>query len=155
MKTTLDWFKEAVPKPTKKNFHTQLGCHLEEFVEMAEAMIVESEFNEQVSRTGWISLAQSVHIMAEALKTGKATVVAADWKEVLDALADQKVTATGVGYMMGADMDGASAEVDDSNFSKFVDGKAIFDVNGKVAKGPDFFRPKLDKFLPDSVTILD
>lgn len=154
-KTTKQWFEEAVPNPTKKNFHTQVGVHLEEFGEMLDAMIVEADFNGQVSRTGWISLAQSVHIMADALKKGEAKIVAADWQELLDALCDQKVTATGVGHMAGFNMDGATAEVDASNFSKFVDGKAIFDGNGKIAKGPNFFRPNLAPYLPAKVTILD
>jgi predicted HAD superfamily Cof-like phosphohydrolase len=155
MTTTAQWFKEAVPTPNKKNFHVQLGVHLEEVVEMMQSLLVETEFNDTITRTGWISTAQSMHMMAEALKTGKARVVNADWKELLDSLCDQKVTATGIGHMIGADMDGATKEVDASNFSKFVDGKAIFDANGKIAKGPNFFRPKLDAYLPEKVTILD
>lgn len=43
-----------------------------------------------------------------------------DKKALLDALCDQIVTALGVGYMMGFDMEGALAEVNRSNYTKFT-----------------------------------
>ena len=41
---------------------------------------------------------------------------------VLDAICDQIVTAVGVAYMMGMDIEGALAEVNRSNWSKFKGG---------------------------------
>ena len=67
--------------------------------------------------------------------------------ELLDAICDQIVTAVGVGYMMGFDVEGALKEVIRSNNSKMVDGKFIFDGNGKIAKPESFSEPNLKPFL--------
>lgn len=68
-------------------------------------------------------------------------------ERLLDALVDQIVTAVGVGHMMGMDVLGALAEVNRSNFSKFEDGKPVFDANGKITKGKHYTPPQLDKFI--------
>jgi len=67
--------------------------------------------------------------------------------ELLDSLCDQIVTAVGVGYMMGFDMQGALNEVIRSNDSKMVNGKFEFDANGKIMKGKDYFKPDLTPFV--------
>ena len=67
--------------------------------------------------------------------------------ELLDALVDQIVTAVGVGHMMGMDVLGALEEINRSNFSKFEDGKPVFDENGKITKGKDYVKPNLEKFV--------
>jgi predicted HAD superfamily Cof-like phosphohydrolase len=67
--------------------------------------------------------------------------------ELLDSLADQIVTAIGVAHMMGFDILGALQEVNRSNFSKFEDGKAVFDENGKIRKGKDYTPPNLESFV--------
>ena len=68
--------------------------------------------------------------------------------EILDSLCDQIVTAIGVGYMMGFDMVGALQEVNLSNWSKFDEnGNPIFNENGKIVKGENYFKPDLAKFL--------
>jgi hypothetical protein len=41
LQDTLNWFKEALPNPTSKNQKSQLGVHVEEFVEMLVEMNVE------------------------------------------------------------------------------------------------------------------
>lgn len=67
--------------------------------------------------------------------------------ELLDSLADQIVTAVGVAHMMGFDILGALEEVNRSNFSKFEDGKPVFDANGKITKGKDYVKPNLEHFV--------
>ena len=67
--------------------------------------------------------------------------------ELLDALCDQIVTAVGVAHMFGLDIEGALAEVNRSNWSKFVDGKPTFDANGKIAKPATYSKPDLTPFL--------
>ena len=62
-------------------------------------------------------------------------------------MCDQIVTAIGVGYMLDFDMVGALTEVNSSNWSKFEDGEPIFDENGKIAKGKDYFKPELAKYI--------
>ena len=144
---TTQWFELAVPTPTKKNVHVQLGVHVEEFAEMCDSMVVET--TDANALAAWRALTQCAKIMATALKTGEATIKSVDQLELLDSLCDQRVTATGVAHMFGFDFDGAVEEVDNSNFSKFDEnGKPIFDANGKIAKNmATYFKPDLTKYL--------
>lgn len=142
MGTTKQWFEAAVPNPTDKNFQVQLGVHFEEISEMLEALTGDTE---QTSKR-LEDLAADLSVLGNQLKTGRVSALVRSHEEFLDALVDQRVTATGVGHMLGYDMEGADKEVDRSNFSKFVDGKPIFDINGKIMKGPDYTAPELFKF---------
>jgi hypothetical protein len=58
-------------------------------------------------------------------------------------LADQIVTAVGIASMLDMDIVGALQEVNRSNYSKFVNGRAVFDENGKIKKGADYSKPDL------------
>ena len=49
--------------------------------------------------------------------------------------------------MFGLDIEGALAEVIRSNYSKFVDGKPVFDANGKIAKPATYSPPDLTAFV--------
>lgn len=140
MKTISEWFKEAVPNPTHRNLDVQMGCHFEEFGEMLDSFTCKA--------ASFDTLKFLVKEIAKDLKGGLATVTVVDQFEMLDGLADQVVTATGVAHMLGYDFDGALGEVNGSNFSKFVNGKAVFDANGKISKGPDYWKPELSKYLP-------
>jgi hypothetical protein len=40
------------------------------------------------------------------------------------------------------------AEVNASNWSKFVDGHPLFDTNQKIQKGPDYVKARLEPYLP-------
>lgn len=66
---------------------------------------------------------------------------------ILDALADQIVTATGVGTFLGMNVPGALAEVNRSNYSKFEDGEPVFNENKKVMKGKDYTPPDLTPYI--------
>ena len=132
------WFDKAVPKPTIKNLHVQLGCHLEEVVEMLDAITLGGEGAIQLATTK-----QALELLATALKTGTVDISGIDPKEVLDALADQIVTGVGVGHMLNLNVPEGLMLVNDSNWSKFVEGEPVFDENGKIAKGPDFYKPDL------------
>ena len=68
-------------------------------------------------------------------------------QELLDALCDQIVTAVGVAHMLGMDIEGALNEVNNSNWSKFEDGEPVFNEQGKIAKGRDYFAPDLTRFI--------
>ena len=124
-----NWFQLALPTPTDKNRAVQIGCHFEEVAEMADAL-------------GEHRPARYLSHLASLFKTdtfiGKHDDHWLDRKELLDALCDQIVTAVGVAHMFGMDIDSALAEVTRSNWSKFVDGQPVFDVNGKIAKPPTF-----------------
>lgn len=150
LKRTKLWFKEAIPNPTEKTFQVQLGCHLEEVCEMLDSIspleTISKEDNDVV-----LDAYSSLLKLSELLKTSDEVLVGVQGGEsaieFLDATIDQHVTLCGLNYMMGYDEVAALKEVNDSNYSKFENGKAIFNENGKIAKGRDYFKPKLEKFV--------
>ena len=140
-----NWFKTARPQITSKHLHTQMGVHFEEVSEML-AEITGS--NDETSLL--ISKAKlACHELAEHLKANDQIIRInlEDRKNYLDALCDQIVTAIGCAHDQNMNIPDALNEVDQSNYSKFVDGEAIFDENGKIAKGPDYFKPDLRKYI--------
>ena len=71
-----------------------------------------------------------------------------DIKEVADALTDILYVTYGAGHAFGINLDKCFAEVQSSNMSKLgVDGKPIYNEKGKVMKGPNYFKPDLNKFV--------
>ena len=73
-----------------------------------------------------------------------------DIKEVADALTDILYVTYGAGHAFGINLDKCFKEVQSSNMSKLGnDGKPIYNDNGKVLKGPNYFKPDLSKFLND------
>ena len=71
-----------------------------------------------------------------------------DLLEVADALTDILYVTYGAGHAFGIDLDKCFDEVQNSNMSKLDnDGKPIFNNDGKVMKGPNYFKPDLNKFL--------
>jgi predicted HAD superfamily Cof-like phosphohydrolase len=69
-----------------------------------------------------------------------------DLKEVADALTDILYVTYGAGHAFGIDLDKCFDEVQKSNMSKLgSDGKPIYNENGKVMKGPNYFKPDLKK----------
>ena len=71
-----------------------------------------------------------------------------DLLEVADALTDILYVTYGAGHAFGIDLDKCFDEVQNSNMSKLdSDGKPIFNDDGKVMKGPNYFKPDLKKFV--------
>ena len=67
---------------------------------------------------------------------------------VADALTDILYVTYGAGHAFGVDLDKCFDEVQKSNMSKLGDdGKPIYNENGKVLKGPNYFKTDLSKFL--------
>ncbi len=139
----INWFKAAKPNPTEKDKATQIGAHFEEVSEMMAALSCIREQVEDVSQEFYSSDAIDKDIDGEVMKLPE------NWEiDLLDSLCDQIVTAIGVGYMMGFDMIGALQEVNLSNWSKFDEnGNPIFNENGKIVKGENYFKPDLAKFV--------
>lgn len=135
-----NWFKAAKPEPTDKDICTQLGCHFEEVVEMQEAIVP--------FETSAIAELRSFADCYKSSNTATGEYVDdINPVELLDALCDQIVTATGVAYMMGFDIEGALKEVIRSNNSKMVKGKFEFDANGKIMKPESYSKPDLTPFV--------
>ena len=131
------WHRRARPEPTEKDFNVQLGCHLEEFVEMLDALTISGY-------PGFLKAIDTIEEISEKLKNGTLTISTVDRVNLLDSLADQIVTAVGVGVCAKMDMDAAVEEVNRSNWSKFnYKGFPEFDENGKIKKGERYRKPNL------------
>ena len=71
-----------------------------------------------------------------------------DLLEVADALTDILYVTYGAGHAFGINLDACFEEVQNSNMSKLGnDGKPIYNDQGKVMKGPNYFKPDLSKFI--------
>lgn len=139
------WLETAFPKPTEKDQATQIGVHLEEVAEFMEAIGSHKAATILVQDVS-DNFKQSPNIYQDA--DGNAITLPEDFKiQMLDALCDQIVTATSVAHSMGFNIVGAIKEVNASNWSKFEDGKPLYDTNGKVIKGKHYFKPNLKPFL--------
>lgn len=71
-----------------------------------------------------------------------------DLVAVADALADLDYVINGMALQYGINLDDCFAEVHRSNMSKLgEDGKPIYREDGKVLKGPNYFKPNLLPFV--------
>tara|TARA_B100001057_G_C22017308_1_gene632143 strand:+ start:137 stop:478 length:342 start_codon:yes stop_codon:yes gene_type:complete len=87
-------------------------------------------------------------LIDEELKELDEAIKKRDLKEVADALTDILYVTYGAGHAFGIDLDKCFDEVQRSNMSKLdKNGKPIYNDKGKVMKGPDYFEPKLEKFI--------
>ena len=138
--STDEWFAVVLANdaPGTDRFPVQLGCHLEEVVEMLnEVYVADSDVNSALEEA-CIELTKA----AEALKSGLQEVAVDRAEAFEDSLLDQLVTGTGLLKMRGADVAESVARVDVANFTKFVDGKPVYKDGGKVGKGPNFWNPE-------------
>ena len=89
-----------------------------------------------------------IKLIEEELNELKEAISKKDLKEAADALTDILYVAYGAGHAFGINLDDCFEEVQKSNMSKLgQDGKPIYNENGKVMKGPNYFKPDLNKFL--------
>jgi predicted HAD superfamily Cof-like phosphohydrolase len=87
-------------------------------------------------------------LIKEELEELKVAIENKDLLEVADALTDILYVTYGAGHAFGIDLDECFKEVQSSNMSKLdEDGKPIYNVSGKVLKGPKYFKPNLSKFV--------
>ena len=87
-------------------------------------------------------------LISEELAELKDAIDKKDIKEVADALTDILYVTYGAGHAFGINLDKCFEEVQSSNMSKLgKDGKPIYNEKGKVMKGPNYFKPNLNKFV--------
>ncbi len=136
-----EWFKAAKPNPSTADACVQIGCHYEEVAEMSavihydvEYMLEATALEYQMYYSGYLGT-----VLEELSADARV--------ELLNALCNQIVTAVGVAYMMGMDIEGALAEVDRSNWSKFEGGVPVFNEQGKIAKGVEYTPPELSDYI--------
>ena len=87
-------------------------------------------------------------LIKEELEEFREAIEQKDIKEVTDALTDILYVTYGAGHAFGINLDKCFEEVQNSNMSKLdYNGKPIYDNKGKVMKGPNYFKPNLNKFV--------
>ena len=87
-------------------------------------------------------------LIKEELEELKLALDNNDIKEAADALTDILYVTYGAGHAFGINLDKCFDEVQNSNMSKLgLDGKPIYNEKGKVMKGPNYFKPDLNKFV--------
>ena len=136
-----EWFKAAKPEPTTKDASVQIGCHYEEVAEMASALW-DDDIQESAENT-----ANTYKDTEDCFTYYLEYLTERQRIQVLDAICDQIVTAVGAAYMMGMDIEGALAEVNRSNWSKFEGGVPVFNEQGKIAKGVEYTPPELSDYI--------
>ena len=133
-----EWFRTAKPKPSTADACVQIGCHYEEVSEMSASLYDDVKYALEATALEY-KMKHSMYILDELSADARV--------ELLDALCDQVVTAVGVAYMMGMDIEGALAEVNRSNWSKFEGGVPVFNEHGKIAKGVEYTPPELSDYI--------
>ena len=89
-----------------------------------------------------------IDLIKEELEELAEAINKKDLLEVADALTDILYVTYGAGHAFGIDLDKCFDEVQNSNMSKLgLNGKPIFNDQGKVMKGPNYFKPDLSKFI--------
>ena len=87
-------------------------------------------------------------LIKEELEELKDAMKKKDLLEIADALTDILYVTYGAGHAFGINLDRCFDEVQRSNMSKLgADSKPIYNENGKVMKGPNYFKPDLTKFI--------
>ena len=87
-------------------------------------------------------------LIKEELDELKVAIDNKDIKEVADALTDILYVTYGAGHAFGIDLDKCFDEVQKSNMSKLDKlGNPIYNDQGKVMKGPLYFKPNFKKIL--------
>ena len=135
-----EWFEVAKPNPSTEDACVQISCHYEEVSEMSAVLYDDVRF--ALAATALLYRQNNIRYIDTVEKLSADARV-----ELLDALCDQIVTAVGVAYMMGMDIEGALAEVNRSNWSKFEGGVPVFNEQGKIAKGVEYTPPELSDYI--------
>ena len=89
-----------------------------------------------------------IDLIKEELDELKEAMDNNDLLEVADALTDILYVTYGAGHAFGINLDKCFDEVQNSNMSKLGEnGEPIYNESGKVMKGPNYFKPNLNKFV--------
>ena len=109
-------------------------------------------FGQEVKKTPGLSTEKinnlRIKLINEEFEEFKQAIKNNDLKEAVDALTDILYVTYGAGHAFGVNLDKCFDEVQQSNMSKLgEDEKPIYNEDGKVMKGPNYFKPDLSKFI--------
>lgn len=132
------------PKPSPRDFTVQLAVHFEEFAELLETVELNNSQIQFELGAARAALNRISNIMRkdDSVRAHFSNRVAA-----LDALGDNLVTSFQVAHQASFNLEGAFLNIGQSNQTKLVDGKPIYDDTGKWKKGPDYKPPELASFI--------
>lgn len=138
LKETLRWHQQAIKSPTIETACVAIGCAYEETAELSKT-IGDNEAELTLNISSKFYKGKNEYAIKDLCK--------ADKVQMLDDIVDEIVTRVGIAHNMGFDILGALGEVNRSNFSKFENGKPVFDGNGKITKGEDYTPPNLKPYI--------
>ena len=115
-----------------KNFMKVFGQEVKNKAEFPEEKVVKLRYE----------------LIKEELSELKQAIDQKNLIEVADALTDILYVTYGAGTAFGIDLDKCFSQVHYSNMSKLdQNGKPIYNEDGKVMKGPSYYKPNLAKYL--------
>ena len=154
---TSEWLRVANKTPGNVDqFSVQVGCHIEEFIEMLDTLQltttpsngVRDPIHETLMTHQLASLIPHLTGIANDLKSGRYHAHVKDPVALIDSLCDQSVTGDGVAYIADFDKAGADTAVIDSNFDKLnPDGTPVIKDGGKIGKREGWKAPDLSQFV--------
>jgi hypothetical protein len=138
---TAAWLHACGKGKTVPNLSVQVGCHMEEFIELFDCFELSSDM---VNRILGNALAELTYV-ARKLKDGSevAHLIREKREDALDSLCDQEVTGNGIAYLADFDKATADQRVLDSNDAKLVDGQPVILAGGKIGKPEGWVAPNL------------
>lgn len=149
---------------TKERLAMRFGLIVEEFMELCEAMDLRADINFfytneegeyeasgeilQAEDHNWIEDKQLHDIVRERCQKAIMETDERCLPDMADAIFDLKYVLIGFEYEVGIDPQFCAEEGQASNMSKLnEDGSVIYRDDGKVLKGPRFFRPDMARAL--------
>jgi predicted HAD superfamily Cof-like phosphohydrolase len=145
----IQWHRDARPSVTDRDLTMSFAVHVEEFIEMLECISVKESMTDVEDRLILASVLddaeKALGRLYKVLRYNDKSMIQIDNREaVLDSIADQIVTAAGVGVAAGMDVEEAVKRVSDSNDSKRLsDGTFARDATGKITKPSHYTPPNL------------
>jgi predicted HAD superfamily Cof-like phosphohydrolase len=143
------WHVDARPTVTDRDLTMAFAIHVEEFIEMLECIGIKSAMTDVEDRLMLAAVLddaeKALGRLYKVLRYNNNANIQIDNREaLLDSIADQIVTATGVGVVADMDVEEAVKRVSDSNDSKrLADGTFARDETGKIMKPPHYVAPDL------------
>jgi predicted HAD superfamily Cof-like phosphohydrolase len=139
------WLAACGKEPSVETASVQIGCDIEETVELLELLNIDERNCEYLL----LSAIYNLKVVAGKLKklNAVASVSIESRAHALDALCDREVTGNGVAYLLGFDKPSADNAVLDANQAKLVDGKPVILEGGKIGKPPGWVAPDLKQFV--------
>lgn len=142
-----NWFKVAEPEPTNREQQIELGFLLKCIYDILQLHTLHIGDDCRWVFTAYMDKGLDIAKLSEEFKRTKYNLSVYAEQSLAEELAKTVFNAFGVAHSHGIDLIGALQEVNRSNWSKFENGKPVFDENGKITKGKDYTPPELSKFV--------